>query len=471
MEITNHNTLEGEVSLHEDRTPLIKLTGAPTIAVCIPVGSKDVMTVCADPTGQQWVGKQGRIPGLVPIQWALTHMKLVPPLNISMTYFAQWGMLSGEARQIMTAEALKVVRDDGFILYWDDDTLPPRDGVFKLYNYLQQNPKVGIAGGVYTSRTNPPAPLVYKTHGGGPYWGFEAGPDATPEPVFALASGFMMARVSAIKDIVAKNPDIPVWADSQSVEIAQGENGEEVAHKVSWGHDIRFCKLMWEAGYEVHVDGRVLCDHFDIGSQQTFRLPPDSEPFRRARNINKKRYWDQVYGIEGVNTWRTYEEMFTAIAESIDDEDVVELGCGVGILGSKLTAEGRARSWKGYDISEAAVDMAKSRFLDAEVKAVKDLTAEDVENSDVVVATEVVEHLVDEDVQHLLKLVKGSGAHTFIFTVPDNCMPPEEVPEHQRTYTSEQVMDLVEQYMPGWSALVTSGDAKHLLAVVTLNER
>jgi 2-polyprenyl-3-methyl-5-hydroxy-6-metoxy-1,4-benzoquinol methylase len=312
---------------------------------------------------------------------------------------------------------------------------------------------------------------VYKKHGCGPYWGFEAGEDATPEPVFAIASGFMMARVSAIRAIMAKNPGVPVWADSQAVETATAANGEEMVSKLSWGHDIRFCKLMWEAGYEVHVDGRVLCDHFDITTQKTFRLPQDSEPFRRAKNINKKSYWDQVYSYEGADTWRKYPEMFDAIADIVDEDCVVEVGCGVGLLGSKLTAEGRTPSWIGFDISETAVDMAKSRFLNAHCAAVKDLTPDNLRSADVVIATELVEHLDEADVKHLFSLVKGSGAHTFIFTVPDNCMPPEEVPEHQRTYTSEQVMDLVEELLPGWSAMVTSGDAKHLLATVTLNER
>jgi len=281
METTNHNTLEGDVSLNMDARPLIKLSTDPSIAICVPVGTKDTVQIGIDPEGRKWAGPGVRIPALVPIQWALTLLRIVPPLNVSITYFSQWGLLSGEARQIMTTAALKRIRDDGYILYLDDDTLVPREGLYKLFNYMQQHPEVGIAAGVYTTRSDPPVPLVFKEHGGGVYWNFESGPNAKPEAVWAMGSGCMLARASAIKKIIASNPEVPVWADATSEEVTHNHDNEEVLSRITFGHDIRFCKLMWEAGFEVHVHGQVICDHFDIQTQTLHRLSdvkPDNAP-------------------------------------------------------------------------------------------------------------------------------------------------------------------------------------------------
>jgi len=463
METTSHSTLEGEVSLNIDARPLIKLSTDPAIAVCIPVGTKDTAQIGIDPKGCKWAGPGVRIPALVPIQWALTLLRMVPPLNVSLTYFSQWGLLSGEARQIMTAAALKRIRPDGYLLYWDDDVLPPRDGIYKLFAYMEQHPKVGVVGGVYTTRSDPPVPLVFREHGSGPCWDFEAGQNATPEKVWAVASGFMLARASAVKKIMADKPDVPVWADSSAVEVTSGHDNEEVLSRIAWGHDIRFCKLMWESGFEVHVHGQVICEHFDLHTQKSHRLEDACEPMRRGENINKQVYWDQLYSKEGADSWRKYPEMFEKIAAEVGQNQAVsEIGCGVGILGSKLTAAGHAAVYRGFDVSKVAVEMAKARFLDVAQKAVKDIASIDLDN--VTIASELIEHLEPEDVAHLLKTVTDGQVNKFIFTVPNACMPPDQVPEHRAVYDEESTKKLVEPY--GWLVRIEKADEQHLICVM-----
>jgi SAM-dependent methyltransferase len=463
------------------RKTQIKIADAPQIAVCVPIGAKYVKAVMKCPEehggcGQTYQQLEGvRAPNLIPFQFLACHMNLQQPLNTGMTYFFESGRLSAEARQIMTKNALRLGAK--YILYWDDDTLPPQLGLYTLHNWMERHPEAGAISGVYTTRHHPNEPLIYTAQGKGAAWDFEMGPGAEPEPILGGGAGFLLARASAIEKTIeymtAENggTELPIWSDEND----KPETGR--AH--FWGHDMRFCRLLNEWGFPVYVHGEVLCDHYDITTGETFRVPPDAPGFQkcRDRNINTKAYWDNVYGNEGANTWRTYPEMFDKVTDEVVkgfssgmENRVAEVGCGVGILGSKLVAE-HALWYKGFDISAQAVAFAKARFLDCEQKAVKDLTLEDLK-ADVIVATELMEHLDEADYYHMLGLVQESRATKFIFTVPDDCMGPEEVPEHTALFNEALVRERHSTFIKGnmdfadFDLRVEKADDNHLIVVM-----
>lgn len=273
--------LTGPVSFATARRDLIKLRGSPTIVICMPVGPKDCSRIFETPDGQKWSGDSFVAPAVVPVQWALNHMRLVTPLNTSMTYLVKWGERSAKARQHMTMQALAMKPD--YILYWDDDVLVPPLSIYTLYNFMQQHPDVGLVSAVYTTRNDPCEPMIYKRHGEGAYWGFQAGEGAEPEEIFSAGAGFMLARASAVRDIVAANPGQPIWADEFALKVDPTE--DEANTRQMWGHDIRFCRLMAEAGHKVYVHGAVLCQHLDIETGRIFELPADSLPFRNNEKV------------------------------------------------------------------------------------------------------------------------------------------------------------------------------------------
>jgi hypothetical protein len=174
-------------------------------------------------------------------------------------------------------------------VYWDDDVLPPADAVYRLYNFMERNPQVGIAGGVCTTRVEPVEPVVYKAHGAGAHWDFECGPGAIPEPIFGIGAAFMFARVSAIVDIVAKlkaengGNEIPIWADERAIMAHDDPNGELKQRGIFWGHDLRFCRLMQETGYHVVVHGAVLCGHLDSSTNRVYEMPQDAPGFKKVQ--------------------------------------------------------------------------------------------------------------------------------------------------------------------------------------------
>jgi 2-polyprenyl-3-methyl-5-hydroxy-6-metoxy-1,4-benzoquinol methylase len=73
--------------------------------------------------------------------------------------------------------------------------------------------------------------------------------------------------------------------------------------------------------------------------------------------------------------------------------------------------------------------------LDAETWDIVTEDPPEIGSFDCVVCTEVIEHLEDPQaaVDNILKLLKSDGL--FMFSVPDNRLPPEEEPEHKQVFT------------------------------------
>lgn len=465
--------LDGHPDIIQARRTSIKLADKPKLIVAIPIGAKPVTSVLPLDDKLYEVNDGFRAPGLIPAEFLLSHMNWVPPLNVSMAYMVKKNMLSSHARQVMTKEAIRMGAE--YIFYVDDDTLVPALGLYTLYNFMEQNPHAGAVTGVYTTRETPNEPLIYQKHGDGCAWDFEMGPNAKPELCFGAGAGCLLARLSAVQDVMDKleaenGREIPVWADEKDLPTPNAR-GEQ---RVMWGHDVRFCRLLNMYGHPVYVDGRVLCGHHDIRTGQTFVVPADAPGFKKVQerlgNINTPDYWNQVYSREGADSWRKYPEMFEAVCGQLDSygSPVVELGCGVGILGSKITAECHKR-WIGYDISDVGVEMAKSRFLDARVLDVKDLTVEHLEDAGTVVATELVEHLNRSAALALFRTLDSSEITKIIFTTPNDCMGPEEVPEHTALFNMDYVQGLLEEALPEdhqWTIKMDVADAQHLICVM-----
>lgn len=473
VSITNHDVLDGEPKIHVDRNPSIKIATSPKIVVAIPCGDKHEASALSCPTshggcGLSWLTPGVRQPNLIPVQLMLAHMNMVQPLNCAMTYMVESGRLSAEARQVMTKKALRLGAE--YILYWDDDTLPPPLGLYTLNNWMDRHPEAGAITGIYTTRETPNEPLVYTEHGKGAAWEIPIGPGAEPVPIFGAGAGFLLARLSAIEDTIAQmteengGQEVPIWADERTLAIDSEDVSKVIDRPSMWGHDVRFCKVLTEHGWPVYAHGEVLCAHLDIPTQKLFTMPADSPGWTTKPNTAP--YWDLIYGKEGPNTWRQYPEMFQKVVDEVTPgSTVVELGCGVGILGSKLTAEKGAR-WHGYDISQVAVDMATARFLDAEQLDIANNVDLVEFKADVVIATEFMEHI---DAGAFAEVVSNALTHAdkLVFTVPDNCMGPDEVPEHTALFNEELVRDRLQMCTDaGYTLRIDKADTQHLICIV-----
>jgi len=290
----NHDIIEGESTLEFEQPHAIKLTNAPKIVFAIPCGTKQhVLRYTCDKTqggcGSEWADVPTyKTPTLIPIQFLMNYHSLQMPLNVATILLVKSGLLSSEARQIMTKRAIEMGAK--YIVYWDDDILVPADGLYRLYNFMEKNPKVGMVASVCTTRhAEFTEPVIYKTHGEGAYWEFECGEGAVPEQIFAAGAGFTMARISAIVDVIAKlkadngGTEVPIWADEKALIITKDKPGVDQINQF-WGHDIRFCKLLQESGYPIYVHGAVLCGHLDVRTGQIYTLPDDAPGYQKVKD-------------------------------------------------------------------------------------------------------------------------------------------------------------------------------------------
>ena len=167
------------------------------------------------------------------------------------------------------------------------------------------------------------------------------------------------------------------------------------------------------------------------------------------KNVNTGKYWDKIYKVEGGReTWRTYPEKHEHISKDLlkglkPDAKVLELGCGVGIFASRLKEEHPKFNYHGIDISEKAVGIMRKEGFKADAMKLPPLKVKD--KYDLILGIEFLEHLDDKPRLQLIKEVsellteKGMA----IFTVPDDCMPPDEIPEHRVMYNMKAFVEFL----------------------------
>lgn len=159
-------------------------------------------------------------------------------------------------------------------------------------------------------------------------------------------------------------------------------------------------------------------------------------------NINTAPYWDQIWARERLDTWRQYPETFQKIAAHIDEsESVLDVGCGVGVLLDTIRAH--CKEVAGLDISPVAIDLLRSKGIPGRVGVLPEICFPD-KSFDIVVATEIVEHL--DDPVRLLGEAARVARKKVIITVPDNVLAPDECAEHRAVYTKETLTQMLEQF-------------------------
>jgi hypothetical protein len=294
--VENKVVLDGEPQIAVLRRPNIKLNDKPEIVIILPCGMKEVNTIFVCPKenggcGKQWKQQGFRHPHLVPFHWVTSNMQMVPPLNCTMAYLVESGRLSAEARQIMTKKAIRM--EAKYVLYWDDDTIPDPIGLYKLHTWMEMHPEAGAISGIYTTRQDPPVPLIFEEHGKGAGWNVPMGPGAGVTPIFGAGAGFLLARVEAITHVIESmkkandGEEVAIWQDIQTVGVKGGfkVNAPDANQfSTTWGHDIRFCRLLNQHDWPVYAHGEVLCGHYDIEQARMYEVTKDMPGYIKEEN-------------------------------------------------------------------------------------------------------------------------------------------------------------------------------------------
>lgn len=155
-------------------------------------------------------------------------------------------------------------------------------------------------------------------------------------------------------------------------------------------------------------------------------------------NINTAEYWNKVY--ESEEDWRVYPKTFEFILDEIQSgSEVVEIGCGTGILGEMIH---KKAYYVGYDISKIAVQKAQSKGVNA---FVLDASKEEIQNGDLLIAAEFLEHFTDEELAVILPRFRDAAPKA-IYAVPNDCLGHKACEEHYQKWNKETFRKFLSNY-------------------------
>jgi hypothetical protein len=207
-----------------------------------------------------------------PVEFWISMMQLLPPLNVKLAYIIQKGAdskdgkLPAEARNAILAKAA----EDGYqyVFFLDDDVIFPDMALYRLWVAMQKHPEAACITGIYPTKADPCEPLLYAGPEGGAFWDWPLGGLV---PVHSAGAGCMLVNLAYVEKLE------PPWFNDVVVDHANDDNRRQ-----TWGHDRFFHnRLRDEAGGVIYADTGVLCAHWDIENQRYYVIPPDAPCFQR----------------------------------------------------------------------------------------------------------------------------------------------------------------------------------------------
>ncbi len=163
-------------------------------------------------------------------------------------------------------------------------------------------------------------------------------------------------------------------------------------------------------------------------------------------NLNTQEYWDKIWGTEDACLTRNYEKMFSQIVEITPERSrVLDVGCGPGLLLQRLRDAKRCIPY-GLDISKKAISALNRAGIEGKVAKLPKFPFPD-NFFDVVIATEVLEHVTSpsKTVKTMCRKLRDGGL--LIVSVPDDTLYPEDELEHLHIFDEKKLSGLLEPYV------------------------
>ncbi len=210
----------------------------------------------------------------VTLEWAMAWKQLAPPINYNTNFHIVQGKPIAEARNEMVEFALSVGAK--YLFFLSDDVEVPPHTLRQLIFRLENNPDIGVVGGVYCSKTDPPAPLVFRGNGQGTYWDWKVGEFFE---VTGLGMDCNLIRMDLFKDM-----EKPYFKTVDTDQFLDGVNNAEM-----WTEDLYFLNNLSKTKWKIFCDASVICRHWDVGNDKAYTLPEMSLPTRRIGIVEGKK--------------------------------------------------------------------------------------------------------------------------------------------------------------------------------------
>jgi len=214
----------------------------------------------------------------VTIEWALALRGQTPPINYNANMMIVPGQQVAAARNRICEEAIKL--NTRYVFFVGDDTEPPLHALKQFIFRMENDPTLGVVGGIYCSKSEPPAPLVFRGNGSGSYWDWKIGE-------YFEVSGLGMDCTLIRTEILKKLPK-PWFKTIDKDDFLDNRNFAEM-----WTEDLYFCKnVLDNTEYKIFADATVMCKHWDSINHRAYELPPNSLPMRRLVSTGTKKILD-----------------------------------------------------------------------------------------------------------------------------------------------------------------------------------
>ena len=238
------------------------------VAICIPVSGRPV-----------------------PYQWAFALRGIDPPINVYAVTFVVEGKPVDEARNWLVEQAQKA--GVKYLCFIDEDTVVPQNMLRRFIFHMENNPFIDVVTGVYCSKTDPAAPLLFRGNGQGSFYDWKIGELFW---ITGCGMGCTLIRMSVFEKI-EKPYFLTIKADGFQDKVSRSE---------AWTEDLYFLNKICDPkegprqGYSrfnpnarnVYCDGSILCDHYDVNSGKHYSLPWNSKPAVRRMAVGKKKILD-----------------------------------------------------------------------------------------------------------------------------------------------------------------------------------
>lgn len=204
----------------------------------------------------------------VPLTWAWAFKNMVPPINYNVEYLQVNGKQVAVARNEAAAYALE--KKARYLFFVGDDVVVPQHTLKQLIFRMESDKKLGVVGGIYCSKSDPPAPLVFRGNGIGTYWDWRAGEYFE---VTGLGMDCTLIRTEVFNDV--SRP----WFNTGD----QNQFMDAINAAQQWTEDLYFlAKVKKETDWKIYADSTVLCEHWDVSRNKCYTLPANSYPLTGA---------------------------------------------------------------------------------------------------------------------------------------------------------------------------------------------
>ena len=223
----------------------------------------------------------------IPPQWHVAMSSLQYPNNTSHVNICTFYRTMEDAFNELAGLSLQL--GSKYTLFVDDDTVIPQSTPVDLMHLLENSPdEFAVAGGIYTTRSNPPIPLVFTEPGQGTFWKWKVGEKF---PCWGLGGGSMMVKTEIFSkmskpwfksiETVEQAREFP---DVFSVEELQG------LQKIEVSVDLFFFRKLANMGLKCMAHGGVLPVHYGQDGK-SYWLPAHTYPTEGLKMHGKDFGW------------------------------------------------------------------------------------------------------------------------------------------------------------------------------------